>query len=79
MIKRKKPCKECPWTKDSEYEVKSWQEYIKEKVETGKLSSTIHRCHCLTDKTFSDNLLEEPTDNICIGSLLYKKSLEKTI
>jgi hypothetical protein len=68
----KKPCKECPWTKDSEYERKGWQEYIKGNVEIGKLSSHIHKCHMQTDKTFSDNLLEEPIDNVCVGSKLYQ-------
>ena len=41
----KKPCKECPWNKDNK--LYKWTEYIKEKVEAGKLSSHIHRCHML--------------------------------
>jgi hypothetical protein len=66
----KKPCKECPWNDSNQYK---WQDYIKEKVETGKLPSHIHRCHMITNETFSDNLLEEPIDNVCVGSFLYNK------
>lgn len=65
----KKPCKECPWNKDNK--LYKWTEYIKEKVEAGELSSHIHRCHMITNETFSDNLLEEPTDNVCVGSKIY--------
>ena len=68
----KKPCKECPWNKDSN--LYQWTEYIKEKVEAGKLSSHIHRCHMITNETFSDNLLEEPTDNVCVGSKIYQET-----
>lgn len=60
---RKKSCKECPWNKDSSL-YPQWRDYIKEKIEIGKLSSYIHRCHMITNETFSDNLLEEPTDNV---------------
>ncbi len=59
----KKSCKECPWNKDSSL-YPQWRDYIKEKIEIGKLSSYIHRCHMITNETFSDNLLEEPTDNV---------------
>jgi hypothetical protein len=68
----KKPCKECPWNKNSNLK---WSEYVKQNVETGKLSSHIHRCHMITKETFSDNLLEEPTDNVCVGSKIYQSSI----
>lgn len=70
-----KQCNKCPWIEDSPFEIKLWQNYIKSKVEEGVLSSPVHRCHTLTSKSHNEDG-SEPTDDVCQGSLQYKKSLE---
>ena len=63
----RKPCKECPWTVNTNHNTKMINN-IHRLVENGSLKSKQHRCHMI-----STDLWAETNDkNICIGSKINK-------
>jgi hypothetical protein len=63
----RKPCKECPWTKDDSHS-KSWPGYVKAIEGIGKIQNKKHACHMITSDIWGYK--GDITDkNVCIGSL----------
>lgn len=60
----RKACKECPWTVNTEHNLKMVKN-IERFVENGSLKTKQHRCHMI-----DHNLWASIDDNnVCIGSL----------
>jgi hypothetical protein len=65
----RKPCKECPWTKENRHS-KDWPEYVKKMESIGKLKNKKHACHMITQDTwgYKESITE---NNVCIGSIKF--------
>ena len=65
----RKPCKECPWTVNSQHNKKMINN-IERLVENGSLKTKTHRCHMIS----TDLWAKTDDTNICIGSQINNKN-----
>lgn len=64
MCKKRKQCKECPWTNDTQHNKKMISN-IERLVKNGNLKTKHHRCHMIDTNLWADTT----ENNVCIGSL----------
>jgi len=68
----RKPCKECPWTKENPHS-KAWPSYVKSIESIGQIKDKKHGCHMITKDTWGYDG-EINSENVCIGSKLNSKN-----
>ena len=69
----RKPCKECPWTKDNPHS-KSWPKFVEKLESIDKIKNKEHACHMITSDVWGYK--EEINDkNVCIGAKLRRDKL----
>ena len=64
----RKPCKECPWTKDNPHSVK-FRDYSEKMESIGKIEN--HSCHMINKDVWGYKT-EIDNNNVCVGSLNFK-------
>lgn len=69
----RKPCKECPWTKDNPHS-KSWPKFVEKMESIGKIKNKEHACHMITSDTWGYKG-EINDKNVCIGAKLRRDKL----
>jgi len=67
----RKPCKECPWTKENAHS-KKFPSYVKSIEKIGKIKDKKHGCHMIT-KDIWGYKSEINDENVCVGAKLNTK------
>lgn len=71
MMNNRKPCKECPWTKNNPHS-KAWPGYVNSMEKTGQIENKKHACHMITSDTWGyKNPINE--ENLCVGAKNFVK------
>jgi len=65
-------CKDCPHNEVNKNKINGFSNYVKQGYKDGGLSTIVHRCHKISEKTFD----EVDDQNVCVGSQMMMEKLK---